>query len=600
MTARNSFLLTALAVPLATVLVSSPLRADQTKAASGTDLTVGSSWVSGTAPTASDVAIWNSTSLGGNVSLAGSSAGTLNVKGFQIDGGTAAINLVGQGAGDTVNLGSSGITLASGGVDFGFGTSGNTLRTLNLVDNQTWSVSANRTLSLNYAWTIAGGKNLRIEGSGTFRHINSTSAITANFGGGTLTLANGITFSKFGTPGAMSISAPVKIEGNIGFLNEASSTTTNYINFTGGVDLGVGNSIVTVNNTSAGYDPTQANRLYVASLGFSSTISGSGTLTLRNANTGVNAGKVMTAYINAGSDNLNYIQIANLVVESNVELATSTSSNSLSANTALTLDGIFSQGGGATSVSQTIKSLAGSGTYVTVSTQNNSTNTLVIDGGVSTGTTTFSGVIKDHETEATRKVALTKNGTSTQILSGVNTYTGATTINAGTLLVNGSLGNTAVAVNGGVLGGNGTIAGATNINSGGTLSPGNSPGTLTFDGNLSLNSGSIYRFEGGDLVDVNGTLDLNNNWTLSLQSGFQNGGSTVLFTYTTLAGSPALTPGTNMTIDISGLGFTPGTLTLTDTGSSIVLNGISVIPEPGSVVLFGLGGMAVLFFRRRR
>ena len=55
------------------------------------------------------------------------------------------------------------------------------------------------------------------------------------------------------------------------------------------------------------------------------------------------------------------------------------------------------------------------------------------------------------------------------ILVGTNTYTGATTVNAGTLLVNGStVSGSAVAVNnsGTVLGGTGTIGGTVNVNAG--------------------------------------------------------------------------------------------------------------------------------------
>ena len=56
---------------------------------------------------------------------------------------------------------------------------------------------------------------------------------------------------------------------------------------------------------------------------------------------------------------------------------------------------------------------------------------------------TYSGAIADFATGTT----LTKTGLGTQILAGANTYTGATTVNQGKLFVNGSLGNTAVALN---------------------------------------------------------------------------------------------------------------------------------------------------------
>jgi autotransporter-associated beta strand protein len=86
----------------------------------------------------------------------------------------------------------------------------------------------------------------------------------------------------------------------------------------------------------------------------------------------------------------------------------------------------------------------------------------------------------------------------TLTLSGSNSYTGATTVNSGTLLVNNTTGSgtgsggVSVA-SGATLGGSGTIAGATAIS--GTLSPGNSPGVLTFGSDLSLNTGGNMVWE---------------------------------------------------------------------------------------------------------
>jgi autotransporter-associated beta strand protein len=181
-------------------------------------------------------------------------------------------------------------------------------------------------------------------------------------------------------------------------------------------------------------------------------------------------------------------------------------------------------------------------------------------------------------------------------LSTDNTYTGATTVNSGSLIINGSTSTTSIVsvASGATLGGIGTIGGDTTIS--GTLSPGSSPGTLTFTNDLTLNNGAIYAFEGGDLTAVGQTLGLNDNWTLALGTGFQDGGQVLLFTYGTLAASPDLVP----TFDITNLGFTPsGSLSLTDdTLGNIYLNGVSVIPEPRAALLGGLGVLMLL--RRRR
>jgi outer membrane autotransporter protein len=97
--------------------------------------------------------------------------------------------------------------------------------------------------------------------------------------------------------------------------------------------------------------------------------------------------------------------------------------------------------------------------------------------------------------------AFQQNGSGTTILTAMNTYGGATTVNAGTLMVNGSIApSSGVTVNsGGTLSGTGTVA-STVVASGGRLAPGNgNVGTLNVSGNLTFNSGSIF------LVDVTPT-----------------------------------------------------------------------------------------------
>ncbi|WP_312857865.1 autotransporter-associated beta strand repeat-containing protein [Mesorhizobium zhangyense] len=124
-------------------------------------------------------------------------------------------------------------------------------------------------------------------------------------------------------------------------------------------------------------------------------------------------------------------------------------------------------------------------------------------------------VTVDNEITGTGK--LNQTGTGTTVLTGDSTYTGATTVSAGTLLVNGSIASSSgITVDAGAtIGGSGTLA-STIVN--GTLAAGNSPGTLTVDGDLVLNSGSTSVFELGtqgvaggptnDLVVVEGDLTL--------------------------------------------------------------------------------------------
>ncbi|MBW4657013.1 MAG: autotransporter-associated beta strand repeat-containing protein [Kaiparowitsia implicata GSE-PSE-MK54-09C] len=165
---------------------------------------------------------------------------------------------------------------------------------------------------------------------------------------------------------------------------------------------------------------------------------------------------------------------------------------------ALTLSGTGVAADGALRSISGTNSFTGAITLASASRINSDAGTLTLSSGVTgafgltvggAGNTTISGAI------ATGAGGLTKDGAGLLLLSGANTFTGATQVNGGKLLVNGSLASSTVTVGtGATLGGSGTMAGAVTITSGGTLSAGNSPGTLTV-ASLALNSGSNTVFE---------------------------------------------------------------------------------------------------------
>ncbi|MDQ6861908.1 MAG: autotransporter-associated beta strand repeat-containing protein [Verrucomicrobiota bacterium] len=121
--------------------------------------------------------------------------------------------------------------------------------------------------------------------------------------------------------------------------------------------------------------------------------------------------------------------------------------------------------------------------------------------GSNNESTVFSGVMQDGAPFGRQSVggSLTKIGTGSFTLAGANTYTGATTVQSGSLILDGSV-TSAVTVNGGTLTGSGTMRALT-VNSGAILSPGaNGAGILTAAGNLTLNLGAVL------LVDLNGPV----------------------------------------------------------------------------------------------
>ena len=122
-------------------------------------------------------------------------------------------------------------------------------------------------------------------------------------------------------------------------------------------------------------------------------------------------------------------------------------------------------------------------------------------GSLGTGSVTNNATLAFNRSDAvtvantiTGTGGLIQAGSGNLVLTGANTYSGTTLVNAGTLSVNGSIAGTTTVNNGGTLGGTGTV-GSVHIASGGTLAPGNSIGTLTANGNLCFAPGSTYRVE---------------------------------------------------------------------------------------------------------
>lgn len=205
-------------------------------------------------------------------------------------------------------------------------------------------------------------------------------------------------------------------------------------------------------------------------------------------------------------------------------------------------------------------------------------------------------------TSAGGTAGFTKLGDGTMTLASANTYTGPTQVADGTLIVNGSLANTLVSVSAGAtLGGSGTIGGLTTLSAGALLSPGNSPGTLTFTNGLTLNSGSalslelgtasdLIRVSGGSLLgSTSGPITLN----LSASTGFGVG------TYPIINFNGATPVNFDTTDFIFGITVPGYDYAIAQSGNILQVQ-VTAVPEPSAaVLLFGSFTLALGFYRHR-
>ena len=121
------------------------------------------------------------------------------------------------------------------------------------------------------------------------------------------------------------------------------------------------------------------------------------------------------------------------------------------------------------------------------------------------GNSTFSGGIQD----GSGTVGLTKNGSGSLTLAGANAYTGTTAVNAGKLVVNGSVQTGATIASNASLGGSGTVNGA--LSGAGTISPGGSSGAagILSAGSFDATGGLDVAFEFTATGDPNFTAAAN-------------------------------------------------------------------------------------------
>ncbi len=337
----------------------------------------------------------------------------------------------------------------------------NTAQTIAVTGNK---IVRNLQIDAPFSYTLSGG-SLEFNGtsaigpSGIFvsqTHGAATQTVNSN-----LIVDNAIQIQN-NSSAALALTGTVSLGSSTATLNGSGNTSlSGNISGTGAlVQSGTGGTTLSGTNTYSGGTTLSAGNLTVnnaSGLGTGAVAISGGTLSSTNATT---VGNILTLQGNATFSGI-------------------------------TTSGTLTQTGGSY-----LLNLAGATQSGTVNLSNNNTAqtlTVQVDGG----TSYISGVIQNGGTSAGN---LTKTGAGTLQLSGLNTYSGATAVNAGSLQLgaNNSLGSGALNLAGGTLSLNGFS---------------DKVGNLSFSGGAAIDFGAgANSFVFGNVTSYSGILTIS-NWT---------------------------------------------------------------------------------------
>ncbi len=342
--------------------------------------------------------------------------------------------------------------------------------TVNIAANTTLTLQADRTAEIwkfgdtsnGQDWIVATGNKIILAGTtptinvvnrtATLNNVLDGTSVLTKSGAGTLALTGSNTYTGgtvLNTGGLIFTS-----DSNLGATTGALTLNTN-LTTSGAINLYAARAIVI--NNGAIWEHNNAN----VNLNINGPVSGTGGFNAKRTNAGSvqinlnSTGNTFTGPISmTGNDTMFQF---NSLVDSNV--------GNITFSTTTTTYSFFRYGSGASA------SLALNNRQIVLATgntialiDNSSTNTFtigsnLIDQGTGTktlqlqgstaGLSTFAGNIA----QAGSTIGLTKAGSGTWVLSGTNTYSGGTTLGAGTLKANGSgaLGSNTVTVSAGTL-----------------------------------------------------------------------------------------------------------------------------------------------------
>jgi len=446
----------------------------------------------------------------------------------------------------------------------------------------------------------------------------SVGALNLGGSGGTSTSVNQVLTSS----GTLTITS-------ISVASTGNPTTSALIS--GNVDLNGAQRIINVSDSTGADVDLNMNAVLSGTGASGISKAGAGTMLLSQAVTYAGNNQITQGTIRFGVDNAFSNSSSSMTIRGGQDSILDLNGFNASIGS-LTFGGLSGSGTSNYQVITGVGTLTMNGNFTYTNT-GSTANTALISGNLDLGgaTRTFNvgdstaALIDVNVTAAISNGGLTKTGAGTLMLGSTaspvnNTYAGLTTVSAGTLIINGTVGGGGITVgSGAILGGNLTAGGTTTIQSGATLAVGNSPGLGTFAA-LNLSGTTEIQFNANatpagrgtefDAITVTGSNALSYGGTLKLFFGgaLTNnqtfdifnlaGSSSTDFASVTLFGS-----GTSASLSlVSGtwsgnadLGYGGGLQTFQ---FSQLTGDLNVIPEPQTWALVGLGlGFTLLRLR---
>lgn len=535
-----------------------------------------------------------------NVTNGDAPASGVTVNSLRFNSASTTLTLAGV---NTINTGGILVTSAATGASITGGTlksnTGNELVVINNGQLAIDSVLANGAAAS--ALTLSGSGTTTLNGNNTFTgntYINSGTVVaghanafgtagTINFNGGELQSGSALTIGRAVTLNRNSTIGGVNDLTLSGTFTSTSGSNTLTVNNAGATALTGGVTLTgTLNVAGSGNLSTSG----VISSSGGLTYAGTGTMTLSNAaSTYTGATRVNNGTLSVGT-------LANGGVASGIGQATSAATNLVLdggtfryTGAAVSTDRLFSVGGsGGTLDASGSGAVTFSNTGALGFANTPGTRTLTL-AGTNTGANTLNALITDaYGFHAT---SLVKSGAGKWVLGGVNTYTGNTLINAGTLALGASGAiNASSAI---------TVAAGATFDTTAQSYAFSTARTTTIGVNgtsAGLINAASLTFSGADLgFDFGSSTSLQALYTVLMKTGSTGDFDSVVATGTSISGTFLNAGSGNWTLTAGGydLTFSQSLGTLTAVASAV--------PEPATYgALFGAAALVGALCRRRR